>query len=231
MNETLLLKDGRSVTLRPLTTGDLDTILALQKKVIAALTTESFLQPLSEEEYRYILDGNGLMIGAFSGPELIAFRAMLEPESDDEEHLGKDACLPEEEWSRVLYSEISNVDPSFRGNGLQTILGKMLLDKIDSTRFRYICTTVAPFNIASLKDKFSLGFRIVALKQKYGTLLRYILMKESKPQIASDDLERQNVEMGDIEGQQAFLGAGWIGVGMTRNGEKWQIILERPKRV
>jgi len=228
MNETLLLKDGLSVTLRPLTTGDLDAILALQKKVIAALTAESFLQPLSEEEYRYILGGNGLMIGAFSGTDLIAFRAMLEPEPDDEEHLVKDACLPEEEWSRVLYSEISNVDPGFRGNGLQSILGNRLLDKIDSTRFCYIGTTVAPFNIASLKDKFFLGFRIVALKRKYGTLLRYILMKEVNRRTDSVDLERQIVEMGDIEGQQALLGAGWVGVGMIRKGENWHIVLERP---
>ena len=86
-------------------------------------------------------------------------------------------CL-EDEWPLVLYSEISNVDPDFQGNGLQVLLGKVLMKEVDPQRFRYICTTVAPFNIASLKDKFAHGMQIVALKVKYGDLLRYILMKD-----------------------------------------------------
>lgn len=228
MNETVQLKDGRVVAVRSLTIDHLEDILVLQQKVIAALTTGSFLQPLTEEEYRYILTGNGMMIGAFSGDDLIAFRAMLEPELDDEEHLGKDARLPKEEWQGVLYSEITNVDPGFRGNGLQTILGHMLMAEIDAARFQYVCTTVAPFNIASLKDKFSLGFQIVAVKQKYGTLLRYIMMRKVTPSIDGNERESQLVDMGDIEEQQALYEAGWIGTGMELQNGNWHVRLERP---
>ncbi|MFS0574670.1 GNAT family N-acetyltransferase [Sporosarcina sp. 179-K 3D1 HS] len=227
MTQKLQLKDGRSVTVRSLMIEHLDEILTLQQKVIAALTTDSFLQPLSAEEYSSILNGNGMMIGAFSGDELIAFRAMLEPDIEDEEHLGKDARLPKEDWHRILYSEITNVDPDFRGNGLQSILGNILLVEIDTTRYHYICTTVAPFNIASLKDKFSLGFQIVALKEKYGTLLRYIMMREVNPQAKNGYCEQRLVEMGEIEEQQVLLEAGWVGAGMTMHDGKWWIQLEK----
>ena len=94
MIKQLLLKNGKEIEIRHLTTKNLDEILLLQHKVIEALTTDSFLQPLSEEEFSYILNGKGFMIGAYYNDKLIAFRAMLEPELDDE-HLGKDAGLPE----------------------------------------------------------------------------------------------------------------------------------------
>src|SRR5690606_9485680 len=97
---------------------------------------------------------------------------------NEEGHLGIDAGVPITELSTVIYSEISNVDPHFRGNNLQVLLGEILMQEVDRQRFRYVCTTVAPFNIASLKDKFAHGMEIVALKVKYGDLLRYILMKD-----------------------------------------------------
>ena len=165
MKQKHLLKNGNEITIVRLTVDQLDEILTLQRKVIESLSTGSFLQPLTEEEFTYILNGKGLMIGAYYKEQLIAFRAMLEPELD-EEHLGKDAGLPRDEWPLVLYSEISNVDPDFQGNGLQVLLGKVLMKEVDQERFRYICTTVAPFNIASLKDKFAHGMQIVALKSE-----------------------------------------------------------------
>ena len=118
MIKQLLLKNGKEIEIRRLTAKNLNEILLLQRKVIDALTTDSFLQPLSEDEFSFILNGKGFMIGAYYNDKLIAFRAMLEPELDDE-HLGKDAGLPESEWPIVLYSEITNVDPKFRGNNLQ----------------------------------------------------------------------------------------------------------------
>ena len=177
MKQKHLLKNGYEITIRRLEADQLDEILTLQRKVIESLSTGSFLQPLTEEEFSYILNGKGLMIGAYYHEQLIAFRAMLEPELD-EEHLGKDAGLPRNEWPLVLYSEITNVDPDFQGNGLQVLLGELIMKEVNPQRFRYICTTVAPFNIASLKDKFAHGMQIVALKVKYGDLLRYILMKD-----------------------------------------------------
>ncbi|WP_375540525.1 hypothetical protein [Peribacillus simplex] len=56
------------------------------------------------------------MIGAFVCEELIAFafRALLAP-LIDEEHLGRDFGSIENELSEVIYQEISNVLPAYRG--------------------------------------------------------------------------------------------------------------------
>lgn len=229
MIKQLLLKNGKEIEIRHLSVKNLNEILLLQQKVIDALTTDSFLQPLSDEEFSTILNGNGLMIGAYFDNVLIAFRAMLEPELDDE-HLGKDAGLPESVWPQVLYSEITNVDPEFRGNNLQVLLGEIIFGAVDKTRFRYICTTVAPFNIASLKDKFAHGLEIVSLKRKYGNMLRYILMKDlSLESLETGTLEIQYIPMAATEEQQQLLEDGWIGSDIEKRNDSWFVRYEKPE--
>ncbi|QTD41259.1 GNAT family N-acetyltransferase [Sporosarcina sp. Te-1] len=222
MKRQLTLKNGQIVEIRPVGLEQLKEILSLQQKVFSTLSTKTFLQPLTEEEFAYILGGKGVMLGVYLRGELIAFRAMMEPDELDDEHLGLDAGLTKEEFSTVLYSEITNVHPDYRGNSLQRILGRMLLAEIDQEKYRYICTTVAPFNIASLKDKFNLGMHIVALKEKYGTKLRYILMKDltARPVYRAASVF---IHMGNTERQQELLEKGWVGVGMVMEEDEWKV--------
>ncbi|HEX5565008.1 MAG TPA: hypothetical protein VFX34_08610 [Sporosarcina sp.] len=225
MKKDLMLRSGQEVTIRSLALDDLGTIMELQEKVIASLTVTSFLQPLSVEEFRFILNGNGSMIGAFHDNRLIAFRAMLEPEIDDH-HLGKDADLPDSALPSVLYSEVTNVDPEYRGNSLQRILGEFLMQNIDRARHRYVFATVAPFNIASLKDKFALGMHIISLQKKYGNLLRYTLMKDLQANEQTGTLTI-TADMSDSMKQQSLLGDGWIGVGLEEVDGTWKVKFQR----
>ncbi|MBB4824432.1 hypothetical protein HNO89_001654 [Sporosarcina luteola] len=222
MRRQLTLRNQQVVEIRHLGLGQLAEILTLQQKVLSSLATKDSLQPLTEEEFTYILTGKGIMLGVYLHDELIAFRAMMEPEEMDEEHLGWDVGLAKEELSSVLYSEITNVDPDHRGNSLQRILGRILLSEIDQEKYRYICTTVAPFNIASLKDKFDLGMHIVALKEKYGTKLRYVLMKDLGS-ILKYSAASVFIKMENIERQQEMLQKGWVGVGMELHDEEWNV--------
>lgn len=215
-----VLRNGAEVLIRRNTREDLEAMFALQEEVIQALEDSSSLQPLSKEEFLHILEGNGVMLGAYVAEELIAFRALLIPEVDELEHLGKDAGLETEELAQVIYSEISNVKPSFRGNRLQKILGRHILEEIDQDKFRYICATVAPFNIASLSDKFAQGLHIVALKEKYGGSLRYVFMRDFKEH-PTEKRKCKIVAMGNIEEQQALLEKGWRGVEIQKQNEEW----------
>lgn len=228
MKKGLALRNGQEVTIRELALSDLGAIMKLQEKVIASLADVSFLQPLSKDEFLFILAGNGSMIGAFHNDLLIAFRAMLEPEID-EEHLGLDAGLEESELPRVLYSEVSNVDPDFRGNGLQQILGKILVENVDVSRHRYICTTVAPFNIASLKDKFALGMHIISLKNKYGDLLRYTMLKDLSMKSSTGN-DTVLVDMSDSTRQQSLLNEGWVGINMKQENGLWKVEFRSEKQ-
>ncbi len=221
------LKNGRKIEVKTLTTAQIDEVKSLQEEVIASLTSVNALQPLSREEFAHILNGKGLMIGAYFEDELIAFRAMLEPEIDNE-HLGKDAGLAESEWTSVIYSEITNVKPSFRGNGLQVLLGKVILENTSVQRYRYICATVAPFNIPSLQDKFTQGLQIVALKEKYADMLRYILIKDcEKSQTDNECSQQRKVQMQDTKQQQHLFKEGWIGTSIEKVEEEWYVHFEK----
>lgn len=206
-----------------LTEEQLPEVLALQERIIGFLEQPELLQPLTHEEFVYILSGNGMLAGAFVDDRLIAFRAMLDP-GEDEEHLGSDAGISQNKLSSVLYSEISGVDPDFRGHGLQTTLGKWLMEHVERDRYRYICTTVAPFNIPSLKDKFALGLRIKGLKVKYGYKLRYILFKDLQEPFRETTSQQKPVLMEKTEEQQKLLREGWIGKSIEKKDDHWYVI-------
>lgn len=202
-----------------LTQRNIPQLKRLQSEVIDALPDENTLQPLSEEEFRYILSNHGLMIGVYVEDELIAFRAVLEP-SIDEEHLGKDCGVPEEELTRVLYQEISNVSPRYRGYGLQKRMAQLIMEQVDLSRFDYICATVKPLNIPSLKDKFNQGLRIAGLKVKYGNKLRYIFFKKLHEKVPIFS-EETALKMSDIIGQQQLLKEGFLGTEMFEHEGEW----------
>ncbi|MCU4785354.1 GNAT family N-acetyltransferase [Bacillus cereus] len=195
----------------------IEQILLLQNVVVEALEDKSRLQPLSQEEFQYILEGNGMMIGAFIENELIAFRALLVPPIDDE-HLGLDIGLPKSELHRVIYQEISNVHPNWRGNGMQKILATVIMDELqkEDSQYDYVCCTVAPFNIPSLKDKFAQGMEISALKEKYGDSLRYVFVKELREDNERDWTDIKSVPMNNAGGQQALLSEGYRGFEMEK---------------
>lgn len=206
----------------------LPEVLKLQEAVCEALPNKDILQPLSEEEFLFILDGNGIMIGAFVEERLIAFRALLIPEID-EDHLGYHIGLEKEsDLKRVLYQEISSVDPAYRGHGLQKTLAKVIMSQIDPATFDYICTTVMPYNIASLKDKFSQGFYIVALKYTYGEKLRYVFALDLRKEPQYEE-ETATISMGDVEGQQKLLQEGFVGVAMKQLNEDWVVEYKKKK--
>lgn len=211
-----------TMVVKKLSLEHLQDIIAVQQKVMDQIDNESTLQPLTEGEYAYILKGNGLIIGAFVFDELIALRALLVPKID-EEHLGLDIGLNEQDLSQVIYQEISMVLPKYRGNRIQQTLAKIMMAELmkDNHLFRYICCTVAPFNIPSLKDKFSQGMVIKGLKEKYGNKLRYIFVKDLlEERKMYSDIQRRL--MGDIVGQQQLIEKGYEGFRMEiMDNEVW----------
>ena len=203
----------------------LEEIEKLQLEVYESLEDQSILQPLSTEEFDYILKGNGMMIGAYVGDELIAFRALLNPPVDDE-HLGYDCGIAKDEFNRVLYQEISNVSPAYRGYGLQKTLAKVVMGHIDLEKYDYVCSTVKPYNIPSLKDKFSQGLVVKGLKVKYVDKLRYIFYKDLRQELPIFT-EKKWISMGDTVGQQQLLKQGYLGTSMYEDQNDWFVIYEK----
>ncbi|OXS66024.1 N-acetyltransferase [Lysinibacillus sp. KCTC 33748] len=197
----------------------------LQLEVYESLADQSILQPLSMEEFDYILSGNGMMIGAYVGEELIAFRALLNPPVDDE-HLGYDCEIGEDEFHKVLYQEISNVSPTYRGYGLQKTLAQIVMSHIDLAKYDYVCSTVKPYNIPSLKDKFSQGLVVKGLKIKYVDKLRYVFYKDLRQELPTFT-EKMTISMDDTAGQQQLLKQGYTGTSMYEDQDDWFVVYEK----
>ncbi|MGG2057624.1 GNAT family N-acetyltransferase [Lysinibacillus pakistanensis] len=203
----------------------LQEIENLQVEVYESLVDQSILQPLTSEEFEYILKGNGMMIGAYVGQELIAFRALLNPPVDNE-HLGYDCGITEEAFNRVLYQEISNVSPKYRGFGLQKILANIIMSQIDLAKYDYVCSTVKPYNIPSLKDKFAQGLVVKGLKIKYVDKLRYIFFKDLRQELPIFK-EKKTISMDDTVGQQQLLKQGYTGTSMYEDQNDWLVVYEK----
>ena len=207
-----------SLTFRTLTMDDLSAVESLQVDVCAALADPNILQPLSPDELINILGGNGVMIGVFDRDHCIAFRALLKPAADEDEHLGLDVGASD--LSRVLYQEISNVHPNYRGQNLQKRMAEYILQQVDLSAYDWMCATVMPYNVASLKDKFAQGMRVYALKLKYGSKLRYVFGKELKQEEPTYNVN-ELVSMGDTAEQQRLIKEGYVGIAMHAKNDDW----------
>lgn len=152
--------------------NNIEEIMQLQDSIYDHLEQKEVLEKLSREEFEACLE-QGYVTGVFHEDELIALRLMYIPSLTEEEHLADDVGVNRE---RSIYSEISLVNPAHRGQKLQMKMGEFLIEQVrESGDFDYIFSTVMPANLASLKDKFKLGFKIMRTRLKYGGKRRHIL--------------------------------------------------------
>lgn len=128
-----------------------------------------------------------------------------------------------EELPNTLFSVVTNVDPDYRGSGLQKLLGEKIMETIDRNRFRYVLSTVAPFNIPSLKDKFFLGFSIVDLKEQYNGKLRYTFFKDFQKESVEFELVDFSVNMSDYGRQKELFQLGYFGTGIFYQNDEWMV--------
>ena len=222
------LHEKQPMYMKRLYLEDLPIIEQVQQKVIDSLPDKAVLQPLTTEEFLFILNERGLLVGAFAEGQLIGFRALLIPEID-KEHLGYDLGLPAEELPHVIYQEISVVLPEYRGNRLQQKLAEVIMEELPKMeeQFRYVCCTVAPMNIPSLKDKFSQHMHIGAFKEKYEGMQRYILVKDLENPVPKYT-DHTAAKIDDLEAQKLLLEDGYAGIGFLVTKGYYEIQFAKP---
>jgi len=219
---TGILQNGEPFIVRKLTMDDLDAMSQLQSKVIDHLPIPEFLEPTSKEQFIDIFQKEGVMLGVFVHDRLVAFRIFSSPDSF-EEKIALEVGILKEELSNTLFSVVTNVDPDYRGSGLQKLLGEKIMDTIDRTRFRYVLSTVAPFNIPSLKDKFFLGFSIIDLKEQYNGKLRYTFFKDFQTESVEFEHLDFSVNMSDYGRQKELFRLGYFGTGIVYQNGEWMV--------
>ncbi|WP_227396359.1 GNAT family N-acetyltransferase [Jeotgalibacillus aurantiacus] len=211
--------DGQKVsyTVDRVQPDQIEEFKAFQAGISESLEDPASLQPLTDEEIQYVFDGGGIVIAASVEGKIIAVRVLLYP-GDDEENLGRDLELSYEEQMKVVHQEISLVDTDFRGNGLQQILGKVIMQemKFSTSYFEHLCCTVSPSNIPSLKDKFRQGMFVLDVKEKYGNVPRYIFYMPLKQKLFIDKDSYIFIRTDKLARQKDFFNSGYVGVGLNQ---------------
>jgi len=100
------------------------------------------------------------------------------------------------------------------------------MSHIDLAKYDYVCSTVKPYNIPSLKDKFSQGLVVKGLKIKYVDKLRYIFYKDLRQELPIFT-EKKSISMGDTVGQQQLLKQGYTGTSMYEDQNDWFVVYEK----
>lgn len=94
------------------------------------------------------------------------------------ENLGWDAGLSEEQLPLAAHLDSVAILPEFRGYGLQQRMMQMAEAELRERGYHYLLCTVHPQNRFSRGNMVRNGFSSVKIAEKYGGLLREIMMKE-----------------------------------------------------
>ena len=190
-----------------LTPDDLEEVLRVEKETLYSLEKVSQYHPGSRQIFQDSLEGKGLIVGCLVENQLIGFRSIWYPR-DHQDNLGLEIGLQANQLSEVAHLERSCVLPEFRGNNLQIRMTRHAINLAKKNKyFRYIFSTVAPENYASMQDKFLADMVIVKLKKKYEGFYRYIFFQDIVEPISSqvNPSELNYVDGDDIDRQSEIL--------------------------
>jgi hypothetical protein len=212
----------RYFEIRLLSTSYLDDVMSVQNETFRALEDKSIYYPSCRGTFEDSLSGNGLVIGCFVEDALIGFRSIWLP-GESEDNLGLDIGIDKKEHlMKVAHLERACVLPNFTGNRLQMRMTNHAIELAKRYgHFRYLCSTVAPTNYASMQDKFSADMVIVSLLKKYEDYYRYIFFRDvlNPCQINNKLTHTLNIDGNNIESQIELLhhSPQYVGYQQSRN--------------
>lgn len=186
-----------SYNLRPATLEDAFEIWSVMDTCYQTMEHKDHFLCDDLDYVKDILSGHGFGIAACDKNGKIVGNLLVKYPGLTEENLGRDVfksthdtlansakytipCnipLSSENLNRVLHMDSASVLPHHRGHGLE---GKMLAyaeTLINTSKFQYAFATVSPQNTASLKTLKKNGYELMATKEKYGNLIRCIMLK------------------------------------------------------
>ena len=191
----------------PLGLSSLDAIETLHRASLSTFTDSTLVKPEKRSFFEAILRRRGTILGYQREGELLAYGVLMHelPEGDTTYRLlGLEASTP------LIKLAGAAVHPAWRGKGLQRAAIRARLDRLRVTGARHGFATAAPGNVASWSNLLSEGFRVVALVQAYGTLLRYLLAWEDGRAPRSTRLEWRG--WNETDWQATRLASGWQGI-------------------
>ena len=219
----------------------LPEMMALQSHILSLLSRPDLLASFSHDFMKRHFNRHGFVLGTIVEGGLVAFRNVYFPDSQDETwNLGFDLDLNKIERMRVANLQMVCVHPDYRGNSLALKMNRVALDLLrEEGGYSHVCATVSPFNHWNIRILINSGFRIAAIKLKYGGKLRFVVYQHLRHPFEFAEKGAFILPLGDIEGHRISFSQGYLGVGLAyhpKNSSKqwWKqadhVIFNRPVR-
>jgi len=211
------------LSFRRLDVSDLPALLALQEAVKVGLLDPDLYQTENEAYLGRIIAGSGAAFGAFDGERLAGYGVVSFP-GVHADNLCYDVPHLTIDPTEVAHLDGSGVDPEYRGLGIQQRLSVMRIGYAAEKGARQFLLTVSPRNPYSLRNHLNGGgFRVYAVKQKYGGSWRLILYRPLNVEEPTSFGERRWCALDDIAGHERLLTAGLTGARLAQRDGSWQL--------
>ena len=206
----------------------LQEVIDLEQFVLDKLIDKDLFAPAPTGSYEKILTNRGILIGVFVNDKLIGMSSVYFS-NDDDDNIGKDVGLENEEIYKVVYLCNAVIHPDFRGQGLINKLFNYLIDEVKSKgKWRYILATASPKNYASIKNILSAGLKIIKVKVKFGGYVRFVFYNDIEKPISISTLSEIEVLNSDLEKQKELLEKGYVGFSQKKTQEGIKIVFGKP---
>ena len=196
-----ITKSNTDYTLRPAAIEDAHEIWTVMDTCFQALEHKEYFICDDLDYVKDILSGHGFgvvtcdMNGKIVGNLLVKYPGLSEenlgydvfmPLGKGNNIMPKTTLLPVNEsavWlipdtlTHVLHMDSASVLPEHRGHGLEYRMIAYAETLVDISKYYYSFATVAPENTASLKSLEKNGYQVMVTKEKYGGVMRCVMMK------------------------------------------------------
>src|SRR5579883_2411757 len=214
------------LSFRQLDVSDVPRLMQLQEIVRASLSDPQLFQCEDEGYYTRVLAGTGAGFGAFDGEVMAGYGTVTFP------GVHPDNLCHDVPHIRIDPTEVAHLDgaavlPAYRGLAIQQRLTVLRVAYAADKGARHFLLTASPLNPHSLRNLLNGGgFRVRAIKQKYGGLWRLILHRELDSEEPTSVGRRESCRLADIERHQALLAAGFSGIRVIHGDEGWDVAYE-----
>lgn len=175
----LTRSDGSSprvFVIRACTPADCEEIVRLQDAVFAAVPDKSTFFLTTEEEIAESLRLDKCFCATLEG-RIVGMTLMVTGRPGNR-NAGTCLGYDEKRLRNCVTMDVSFISPAARGYGLQQIFFALREEAARESGADEALTTISPDNEYSLGNALRSGYTVVAEKELYGGLRRYILRKE-----------------------------------------------------
>ena len=173
-----MILSNTTYSIRPATLYDAYTIWQIMDTCAQAMEHKEHFICDDLDYVKDILSGQGFAVVACDTDGNIVGNLLVKYPGLDEENLGYDVFPKNADaLTKVLHMDSASVLPEHRGYGLESRMITYAESLIDISKYRYSFATVSPENLASLKSLERNGYQVMVTKEKYGGLIRCVMMK------------------------------------------------------